>query len=47
MSDFYKQCQLEKSTENGVVRTVSWIPEEFATVGKHLVLKGVDGWFVQ
>jgi hypothetical protein len=46
-----KQCNMTKETENGVSNTVSWIPEEYAKVGRILKLKNdddvwVDGWKV-
>jgi hypothetical protein len=40
---FYRQCCLERKG----TRTTSWIPEEFAKVGKVLKLKEEDGWVVK
>lgn len=44
---FHKQCILR----NGNTTTVSWIPEEFAHIGKYVKLKDngvwVDGWKVE
>ena len=39
---YYRQCELKR----GETRMTSWIPEEFAKVGKVLKLKDVDGWVV-
>lgn len=43
---FYNQCTLLR----GTTRTVSWIPSEFAVVGKTLKFREddiwVDGWLV-
>lgn len=42
---------MTKQTETGFLRTVSWIPQEFAEVGRKLKLKnnGVweSGWVVE
>lgn len=35
----YKQCLLEKKIYNGIEGTISWIPEEFAKVGRCVDLK--------
>jgi hypothetical protein len=47
----YKQCTLLKQTDNGTLKTVSWIPSEYAVLGNRLKLKTeegywVDGWLV-
>jgi hypothetical protein len=39
---FYRQCSLERKG----TKTTSWIPEEFAKVGRVLRLKDEDGWVV-
>ena len=38
----YRQCELKR----GNTKMTSWIPEEFARVGKVLKLKDEDGWKV-
>lgn len=48
----YKQCKLEKKVENGTKHIVSYIPEQFAVVGKVLKLRDSDkvwenGWVVK
>lgn len=50
-TNYYRQCRLTKPTENGVLQTVSWIPEKYAVVGRSLRLKNrsdewEDGWNV-
>lgn len=42
--EWHRQCTLEKPTEGGVMRQVSWIPEKFATLGKYLRLLENDVW---
>lgn len=46
-----RQCTLERSTSNGFIRYVAWVPEKFASLGKALKLKfdgvWVDGYRVQ
>lgn len=48
---FFNQCWMEKRIEGGLAHTTSWIPEQFAKVGKTLKLRqnGVweDGWKVK
>jgi len=39
----YKQCQLNKGTRV----LVTWLPENYAKVGKVLKLKDDDGWVVR
>lgn len=38
----YRQCDLSRPSGNGTECTTTWIPEQFASVGKRLRLK-VDG----
>lgn len=40
---YYKQCHLQKPTKEGTMCQTSWIPEQFAVVGKVLKLKDSDG----
>lgn len=48
----YRQCDLRKKTATGEIRQVSYIPSEFAVVGKILKLRSPDdgewtnGWKV-
>jgi hypothetical protein len=48
---FYRQCRLVKRTQTGELQQMSWIPDQFAVVGKVLKLRadGVwdNGWVVQ
>lgn len=39
----YRQCDLRKKTTTGELRQVSYIPEQYASQGKFLKLKGDDG----
>jgi hypothetical protein len=39
---YYRQCVLVK----GKSQQVSWIPEQFAVVDEHVMLRGDDGWLV-
>lgn len=42
MAQMYKQCRLQRlKTE-----MTSWIPSQFAVVGKYLRIKGQNGWRV-
>jgi hypothetical protein len=42
---FYRQCRLAKRTATGELQQVSWIPDQFAVVGKALKLRtDVDSW---
>jgi hypothetical protein len=41
---FMKQCVLEKSDGEGVVKTTTWLPETFAEVGRCLKLKDNGVW---
>lgn len=47
---FYRQCHLVKPMEVGELRQMSWIPEQYAVLGKVLKLRQeetwVDGWVV-
>ena len=48
---YYRQCVLEKVDGKATLKTVSYIPEKFAIVGKTLKLKSdddvwEDGWVV-
>jgi len=42
----YTQCKLKKKTQDGETHQMSWIPSEFAKVGKVLKLRdeGTDNW---
>ena len=45
---WYRQCAMEKPLPSGgVMSTISWIPEEFAVIGKFLKLDDDDGWRVK
>jgi len=51
MTDFMRQCEMERARPDGSRETTtSFIPEEFAQVGRYLKLKDndqwVDGWKV-
>jgi len=35
-STFYRQCTYESPTENGVTRSIAWLPEAQAVVGKQI-----------
>lgn len=39
-----RHCTLEKKLGSGTMTTVSWIPEEFAKVGRVVKLKNGDEW---
>ena len=39
---FCKQCTFEKPAENGVGRTVCWINEKSAKIGKRVEFKDLD-----
>lgn len=49
----YTQCRLKKKTEAGSMHQMSWIPTEFAKVGKVIKLRDEDtdvwddGWVVE
>ncbi|WP_442511659.1 hypothetical protein SH528x_003354 [Novipirellula sp. SH528] len=48
----YVQCAMRRDIASGSVRTTSYIPQEFAKVGRVLRLKDdnvgwVDGWVVE
>lgn len=48
---YYRQCRLEKKVEGGSKQQVSYIPDQFAVVGKVLKLRDSDknwedGWVV-
>ena len=47
---FYRQCELERNDGKKRECQVSWIPEQYAVVGKYLKLKDdgswTDGWRV-
>lgn len=48
----YVQCAMRRNIAGGSVRTTSYIPQEFAKVGRVLRLKDdrvgwVDGWVVE
>lgn len=44
----YRQCSLERPTENGKVTHVAWIPSQFAKVGKKVQIDslGEELWTV-
>ena len=42
----YSQCRLEKKVGEKYVVTFTWIPKQFAQIGKFLKLKDDDGWQV-
>lgn len=41
---FSRQCCLEKEYKSGTINQVSWIPEQFAKIGKTLKLLNRDTW---
>jgi hypothetical protein len=41
---YMRQCSLERKTPDGLERQVSWIPEQFARLGKYLKLLEDDVW---
>lgn len=47
-TQYYKQCKLSKSSENGDLIETAWIPEKFAKKNKYLKLKHkgeqINGW---
>jgi len=44
---WYRQCTYETEAEDGVLRDVSWIPEDLAVVGKKIVFRDRAGvWMV-
>ncbi len=47
----YSQCKLEREFSCGTVTMVTWLPSQFASVGRSLRLKeaGIweDGWVVR
>jgi hypothetical protein len=50
--DYYRQCTLERPTENGCEKIVSYIPDKFAKVGATVKLKEENdewstGWIVK
>lgn len=42
----YRQCIMTKSSGQSILQVTSWIPEQFAKIGKYLKLKDDDGWKV-
>lgn len=40
----YSQCGLEKTTDNGVLKQVTFIPSKFAKVGSTIKLKKGETW---
>lgn len=42
--EWYRQCNLEKKLPNGTLNQVSYIPEQFAKLGKYLKLKEGELW---
>lgn len=53
MRGFYKQCELSKPIDGGVMRMISWIPATIAIAGKTVGLKDSEtgeqtsGWRVE
>lgn len=48
----YVQCAMKRAVAGGSVRTTSYIPQQFAKLGRVLMLKDeldrwVDGWVVE
>lgn len=48
---YYRQCRLQKKTNEGTLTQVSWLPEPYAATGKVLKLRDEDknwdnGWVV-
>ena len=48
----YVQCEMKRTIVDGLVRTISFIPQRFAKLGRVLKLKNqhdqwVDGWTVE
>lgn len=48
----YIQCEMKRTIVDGLVRTISFIPQRFAKLGRVLKLKNehdqwVDGWTVE
>lgn len=41
---YSRQCVLERKIENGTINQISWIPEQFAKVGRFLKLLEKDVW---
>lgn len=44
---FYHQCVLSRQNASSVSTLVSWIPEDFATIGRAVKLKSEDGTWVE
>jgi len=52
MKQMFIQCLLTKLTDKGCLKTISWLPEQFAEPRRVLKLKNedgswTDGWVVQ
>ena len=49
----FRQCKVKRKVPNGIVQMVSFLPENFAVIGKVLKLKDentgkwTDGWVVE
>lgn len=41
---YFKQCNLEKQTQEGTKKLTSWLPEQFANKGKYVELKDNNKW---
>lgn len=49
---YYKQCMLEKKTDNGTIQQTCWIPEVYSKLHSTIKIKNesnewVDGWVVK
>lgn len=46
----YHQCVLQKQSKSGILQTITYLPEKYASVGCCIKLKygedWIDGWFV-
>lgn len=40
----YRQCRLSKKTQNGEMIQTSWIPDQFAKLGKVIKIRQSDVW---
>jgi hypothetical protein len=48
---YFRQCQLSRKTETGVIKTTTYLPQKYAEVGAELRLRDEDnnwtyGWVV-
>jgi hypothetical protein len=44
---YYRQCTVERTEFPAITTQITWIPEQFAVVGKYLKLHEEDGWRVK